>query len=347
MNSKLGLISLLLLPAISISCATENTIQTTGTDAGHPEERLPVSIVESRSCFTGAFENYESWLSRLAKSNADFDRSEFEKRISKEQFESAKSELNCQRFLYEVDGVTVIGYSVHPAVQTGPLPVIIYNRGGNGSHARLNLGSLFNHIFPLADSGYFVIASQYRGSGFRREGLDTGEDEFGGKDVEDVLALIDLIDHSPVADPSRIGMFGWSRGAIMSFLAAARTDRLSAIVVGGAPTDILREVEVRPEMERVFNARIPNYSDDKVAALEDRSVLYWAEKLPTSTPILILHGQSDSSVTVNSALNLAAELQLQEIPYRLVIYENGTHALFEYKRQVNAEVLNWFEDKLN
>ncbi len=347
MNSRLGFLNLLFLVAISTACATDNTIEITGPGVEHSGESPPVSIVESRSCFTGAFENYESWLTRLAESSAGFNRSKFEKRISKKQFESAKSELNCQRFLYEVDGVTVVGYSVHPAAQIGPFPVVLYNRGGNGPHARINRASLFNHIFPLADSGYFVIASQYRGSGFRREGLDTGEDEFGGKDVDDVLALIDLIDHSPVADASRIGMFGWSRGAIMSFLAATRTDRLAAIVVGGAPTDILRELEVRPEMERVFEARIPNYSDDKVVSLEERSVLYWAEKLPASTPILILHGQSDSNVTVNSALDLAAELQLQGIPSRLVIYENGTHALLEYKRQVNAEVFNWFEEKLD
>jgi dipeptidyl aminopeptidase/acylaminoacyl peptidase len=122
---------------------------------------------------------------------------------------------------------------------------------------------------------------------------------------------------------------------------------VAAIAVGGAPTDILKEVAVRPEMESVFEARIPNYAVDREAALKSRSVMYWAEKLPKSTPILILHGQSDANVTVNSALDLAAELQVLEIPYRLVIYENGTHALFEYKQQVITELLNWFEDKLD
>lgn len=347
MNTGFSLINLLFLAATSSACATDKTIETPGAETRRLEESSPESIVESRSCFTGAFESYESWLSQLAESNVDFDRIRFEKRISKEQFDNAKSKLICRRILYDVDGVTVVGYLVHPAAQKGPLPVVIYNRGGNGSHARINRLSIFDHIFPLAESGYFVIASQYRGSGFKRDGLDTGKDEFGGKDVNDVLALFDLIDQLPAADSSRIGMFGWSRGAIMSFLAATRTDRLSAIVVGGAPTDILREVEVRPEMERVFEARIPDFSDNRTEALKDRSVLYWAEKLPASTPILILHGQSDSKVTVNSALDLAAELQLRGIPYRLVVYENGTHSLLEYKQQVNAEILNWFSEKLN
>lgn len=339
--------SLLFLASTSFSCAAESLTDTTVPAAGDSETSPPASIVESRSCFTGAFESYESWVSGFAESDPEFDRKRFEKRIPKHYFDRAKLELNCQRFLYDVDGVTVEGYLVHPKSYRGRLPVVIYNRGGNGSHARIKFGSLFTHAFPLAESGNFVIASQYRGSGFRRNGVDTGEDEFGGKDVEDVLALFDLIDASPVADPNRIGMFGWSRGAIMSFLVATRSDRVAAIAVGGAPTDILKEVAVRPEMERVFVARIPNYAADREAALKSRSVMYWAEKLPKSTPILILHGQSDANVTVNSALDLAAELQLREIPYRLVIYEKGTHALFEYKQQVITELLNWFEEKLD
>lgn len=331
----------------AFSCAADKLTYARGPDASDSKSSPPVSIVESRSCFTGPFESYESWISGFVDTNSEFDRQRFEKRIPKQYFDRAKLELNCQIFLYDVDGVTVEGYLVHPTSHQGRLPVVIYNRGGNGSHARIKFGSLFSHVFPLAENGNFVIASQYRGSGFRRQGLDTGEDEFGGQDIEDVLALFELIDASPVADPNRIGMFGWSRGAIMSFLVATRSDRVAAIAVGGAPTDILKEVAVRPEMERVFEARIPNYAADREAALKSRSVMYWAEKLPKSTPILILHGQSDANVTVNSALDLAAELQVLEIPYRLVIYENGTHALFEYKQQVITELLNWFEDKLD
>lgn len=344
---KIGFLGLLFLASASFCCAAENLTDATVPDVGDSEHSSPASIVESQSCFTGPFESYESWISGFAKSNPEFDRERFKKRIPKQYFDSVRSELNCQKFLYDVDSVTVEGYLVHPKSYRGTLPVVIYNRGGNGSHARLKFGSLFSHVFPLAENGNFVIASQYRGSGFRRKGLDTGEDEFGGKDVEDVLALFDLIDASPVADPNRIGMFGWSRGAIMSFLVATRSDRVAAIAVGGAPTDILKEVAVRPEMERVFEARIPNYAADREAALKSRSVMFWAEKLPKSTPILILHGQSDANVTVNSALDLAAELQLREIPYRLVIYENGTHALFEYEQQVNTELLNWFKEKLD
>lgn len=310
-------------------------------------EKPATKILNSRSCFSGTFESYDTWAGKLAEKNPQFDRAAFEGRIPRERYDQAKSQLACQRFTYNVGSIVVEGYSVGPSPLEGTLPVVIYNRGGNGAHARITFGSLFDRIFPLAENGYFVIASQYRGSRPQRNGVNIGVDEFGGQDVDDVMALFDIIDDLPFTDTSRIGMFGWSRGAIMSFLAATRTDRLSAIVVGGAPTDIFKELEIRPEMERVFQARIPNYVDNKAAALRSRSVLFWTDRLPKSTPILILHGQSDDRVSVNSALGFAGELQKQNIPYRLMIFENGSHSLREFNSQVNDAIVRWFEDNLD
>lgn len=350
MTTNLSFCSLALLAftITAASCTSGHLTEANVLDSASIGEPLPAAtITSSKSCFTGPFKSYDTWLKRLRESNKNFNAATFESRIPRERYDRAESQLDCQLFLYTVGEVTVVGYSVRPISHQYALPVIIYNRGGNASHAKINFRTLFNRIIPLAEQGFFVIASQYRGSGLEREGIDPGVDEFGGKDVDDVMAIFDLIDKSPYTDKSRIGMFGWSRGAIMSFLAATRTDRLSALVVGGAPSDILEEVKTRPVMERVFEARIPNYNNNRESALKSRSVLYWAEKLPKSLPILILHGQADKNVTINSALNFAVELQKQEIPYRLVVYENGSHALLEVNQQVNSEVAQWFADKLS
>lgn len=82
---------------------------------------------------------------------------------------------------------------------------------------------------------------------------------------------------------------------------AAKTDRLKAIAVGGAPTGLAAELAIRPEMERVFRARIPNYDENKSAALEARSAVHWTHAIDTDLPILILHGERDDRVSLNSA----------------------------------------------
>ncbi len=332
------------LIAILASCVFHQSASAIWPDSGQP----PARVVNSESCFAGPFENYDGWLGYLRGSASNRQVSIVEKRIGEERYKHAKSALDCQRFQYVVGDITVEGFSIRPAASLdGELPVIIYNRGGNAAHARLEFRTLFQRLFPLAEKGFFVIATQYRGSGLKGENINPGTDEFGGADIDDVMALFDLIDDSPFTDKSRIGMLGWSRGAIMSFLAATRTDRLSAMVVGGAPTDLEKELKARPKMESVFEARIPNYSRDKRAALDNRSVLRWADRLPRTLPILILHGRLDKSVTVNSALSLARELQFLNVPYRLVVYENGNHSLLNNQDSSNVEIANWFNSKLS
>ncbi len=329
--------------AIVASCAFHQSALTASPEDGQSRAK----VRNSQSCFVGPYDNFDSWLNHLRESVSKREVAIVEKRIGEERYDHAKSALDCQRFQYLVGDITVEGFSIRPASSPdGELPVIIYNRGGNAAHSRLEFRTLFQRLFPLAEQGFFVMATQYRGSGLKGQDINAGKDEFGGADVDDVMALFDLIDDSPFADESRIGMFGWSRGAIMSFLAATRTDRLSALVVGGAPTDIEKELEARPKMESVFEARMPNYSNDKKAALDSRSVLRWADRLPNSLPILILHGASDRNVTLDSALNFARELQTLSIPYRLVVYENGSHSLLNHRESVNDEIASWFDSKL-
>jgi len=304
-------------------------------------------IVSSESCFRAPYNNFDSWLDHAQESEPKSLVSVVEKRIGRERFDHALESLICERFRYRVDGITVEAYSIRPSSSGNTkLPVVIYNRGGNASYGRIEFHALFQRLFPLAEKGFFVLASQYRGSEPDETNVNGGQDEFGGSDVNDVMALFSLIDRSPFADKDRIGMLGWSRGAIMSFLAATKTDRLSALIVGGAPSDLEKGLQARPEMEQVFAARIPNYVTDKEAALASRSVLRWADRLPKSLPILVLHGASDNRVALDSALDLANELKNQEIPFRLVVYENGNHSLLNHRVSVNQEIVNWLNANL-
>jgi dipeptidyl aminopeptidase/acylaminoacyl peptidase len=276
--------------------------------------------------------------------NEDADRATFHARFPEADYENYKSALECNVITYPVGNLTIRGVYVRPKGAEGEdLPVLIVNRGGNGPSGAWNFSRLFQRVLPLADAGYIVIGSQYRGS---RKGDDPsvyGSDEFGGEDINDVLALFDLIDRFPGADESRIGMYGWSRGGFMALMVATRTDRLKAMAVGGTPTDLAAELEIRPEMERVFRVRIPNYDDNKRAALEARSAVRWAEEIDADLPILILHGEQDDRVSLNSALQLARDLRKLQHPHKLITYEDGSHGLLERNGEVIDELVSWFD----
>jgi dipeptidyl aminopeptidase/acylaminoacyl peptidase len=181
---------------------------------------------------------------------------------------------------YLSDGLKVKGYLAVPK-EGKKLPCVIYNRGGNRSFGALNDEEAVYLLGRVATWGYVVAASQYRGV---RGG--EGKEEFGGADVDDVLNLIPLLESLPQADTTRIGMYGWSRGGMMTYMALTRTDRIAAAVIGGGSSDLFDGLKQRPDMEKsVYAELIPNYAKDKAAALTARSAIRWPEKINKKTPL--------------------------------------------------------------
>ncbi len=242
-----------------------------------------------------------------------------------------------QAISYASDGMQIDGFMARPRSGSG-LPCVIYNRGGNRDFGALSDMQAVLELGPIARAGYVVVASQYRGNSGA-----PGQDEFGGSDVNDVLNLIPLLDSLPDADSSRIGMVGWSRGGMMTYLALTRTERIAAAVVGAGEANLLAAAQRRPELERVFRELIPNYDTDRRAQLRARSAIHWPERLHKQTPILVMHGGADWRVDPMQALELAQKLYETQHPFRLVFFEGGDHGLTEYRTEVQGLVSGWLD----
>ena len=243
-----------------------------------------------------------------------------------------------QRITYLSDGLRVKGYLVEPAAGDS-LPAVIFNRGGNREFGALSDTFVVVRLAALAQHGYVVVASQYRGNGGGE-----GREEFGGADVDDVLNLIPLLDGHPRVDASRIGMYGWSRGGMMTYLALTRTDRIRGAVVGSGMADAFDQVARRPEMEQgVFAELVPNWAADREAALAAHSAVRWPEKLCRTTPILLLHGSADVRVNAREALTMAEALYEARHPFGFVLFEGGDHPLSGFRPEVDRAVTEWLD----
>ena len=248
------------------------------------------------------------------------------------------AQVDVKAITYLSDGLRVKGYLAAPK-QGDKLPCVIFNRGGNRAFGVIKRGQAAARLGKIAQHGYVVVASQYRGN----EGGD-GQEEFGGADVNDVLNLMLLLASLPQADASRVGMYGWSRGGMMTYLALSRTNRMAAAVIGAGLADLLDTAQRRPRMEqRVFSELIPNYGQDKEAALRARSAIRWPEKLAKTTPILLLHGSADWRVHPSQALHMAAALYENQRPFRFVFFEGGDHGLSEHRQEVDRLVQAWLD----
>lgn len=267
-------------------------------------------------------------------------------------YEGWRKEVTCETFSYQVDGLNVRGFVVAPAsIGDEQLPVVIYNRGGNADSGELPFQFIVGKLYPVVKAGFVIVGTQYRGASRDwKPHPDRLRDEFGGDDVNDVLALLPIINDIPFADASRLGMWGMSRGGMMAFLAARRAPpaTFDALVAESTPSDLVAEYEFRPAMAEVFRTWIPGFESHPEQSLQDRSILYWLDELPHGLPMLILHGTADTRVSPNSPLELARRLQALGRPYRLVMYEGGFHGLHRgYDAEVHEEVIKWFSEKLH
>ncbi|WP_411030450.1 alpha/beta hydrolase family protein [Spongiimicrobium sp. 3-5] len=244
---------------------------------------------------------------------------------------------------YWSDSLRVKGFLLQPMAQ-GKYPAIIYNRGGSLEHGSLthNAASIgLGELARLANHEYVVVASQYRGNGGGE-----GKEEYGGRDINDVLNLIPLLESQPNVDASKLGMLGWSRGGMTTFLAIKETDKIKAIALGAPSTNLTRTILDRPLLDEWWSDFIPNYNLNKAEVLKRRSAIFWVNELPKNIPILLLQGEDDIALHPNFTLDFAKELTKYKIPYRLIKFEKGSHSLKEYREEVFEELFHWFRKYL-
>ncbi|WP_435255362.1 alpha/beta hydrolase family protein [Tenacibaculum sp. A30] len=245
---------------------------------------------------------------------------------------------------YFSDSLKIKGYIMYPKNTRTEMPLIIFNRGGNRNFGNLTPSLMIYHLSLLSSKGFIIAGSTYRGNNDSQ-----GKDEFGGKDVNDIINLISLLKESKKVNSSKIALYGWSRGGIMTYLSLKELKSQNIIktaIIGGSPSNLFYTIKNRPEMEKkVFSQIIPKYNSDKNKVLTERSVLFWVNELP-KIPLLIFHGLNDEAVDVNQTLDLAKKLKAYQIPYKLIIYENDKHNVRKNKNEMDLTILNWLNKYL-
>jgi dipeptidyl aminopeptidase/acylaminoacyl peptidase len=93
----------------------------------------------------------------------------------------------------------------------------------------------------------------------------------------------------------------------------------------------------------VFAELVPNWAQDREAALAAHSAVRWPEKLCKTTPILLLHGSADVRVNPREALSMADALYEAHHPFRFVLFEGGDHALSGFRPEVDRAVTEWLD----
>ncbi|QXP71540.1 S9 family peptidase [Polaribacter sp. R2A056_3_33] len=247
-----------------------------------------------------------------------------------------KSPTETYKIRYKSDGLEITGFLTKPK-DLQKYPTIIYNRGGNRDFGTFTTKSLIYQQY-LSSNGFIVLSSQLRGNMHSE-----GKDEFGGKDLNDILKLIE-INKSLKYSNQNIGVFGISRGGLNAYQISRLTDEIKAIAVVGAPTDLRLDFDTRPEMyEKVLKELIGDTINFK-KEYDYRSPIKWVNEI--NEPTLILHGSDDWRVKPINAELMIKEMKRLNKEFDFQIVENGDHGLNTHRNIRNEKVINWFRKYL-
>ncbi|MDH5482109.1 MAG: S9 family peptidase [Candidatus Bathyarchaeota archaeon] len=198
------------------------------------------------------------------------------------------------------DGVQIpaIVYKPKDIFEGKKLPALIMPHGGPTAQYFYDF-----HIMGqiLANEGYVLLLPNVRGStGYGRKFQDMNLMDWGGADLEDVVAGAKYLKALPYVDKAKLGVFGGSYGGFMTFLAVTKKPDLWAAAVAWIGISHLKTFYERSQPHFRYFVRMHLGDPEKNSKLwEDRSALNYAQNL--RCPLLMVHGKNDPRCPVEES----------------------------------------------
>jgi dipeptidyl aminopeptidase/acylaminoacyl peptidase len=246
------------------------------------------------------------------------------------------------------DGTAVEGLLYYPLdyKEGTRYPLAIQAHGGPESSEQYGIGGVQNYAPVLAAKGYAVLQPNYRGSaGYGDAFLRDMVGHYFQNAHLDVLAGVDYLIKSGVADPNKMVMMGWSAGGHMTNKIITFTGRFKAASAGAGAADwvsMYAQSDIRWPRTPWFGGT-PWQKDAPIAAYWDNSPLKDVAKV--TTPTIFLVGQNDQRVPEPQSIEMYRALKSNGVPTHLYVAPREPHVWTEPRHvlfKMNAE-LAWFE----
>ncbi len=231
------------------------------------------------------------------------------------------------------DGTEVEGLLTKPAgYEAGKKYPFLLNPHGGPTGASLNN---FNGTAQvLAANGFAVLQPNFRGS--TGKGLafaQANRNTWGKGDYEDCMTGVDAMIAKGVADPDRLGAFGWSYGGYMTFWILTQTDRFKAVSPGAGLSNIY-SMYSQNDIQRYLRWFYSDKSPWEAQELYwDRSPMKYIKNV--KTPTMIMHGQVDTRVPIAQAQEFYMALKEMNVPVEFVVYPRENHGFTEPRHQMD------------
>jgi dipeptidyl aminopeptidase/acylaminoacyl peptidase len=247
----------------------------------------------------------------------------------------------------EVEGIL---YYPHGYKDGEKYPLVVAIHGGPFG-ADLNAWGESWHTAPnlYCQRGAFVLRPNYHGSS--NYGLKWAESIAAGKYYDlplvDIERGVDSLIERGLVDANRLGVLGWSNGAILTTALIAHTTRFKAAAPGAGGAEWVADwgtCEFGDSFDRYYFGKSPLEDPELYIKM---APLYHFDKV--RTPTLIFQGEVDRVVPVHHAWTQYRALQqVGKADVRLVLFPGEKHSLSKlvHQRRKLEEELAWFDKYL-
>jgi dipeptidyl aminopeptidase/acylaminoacyl peptidase len=238
------------------------------------------------------------------------------------------------------DGTAVHGYMYKPLdyVAGKKYPAIVRPHGGPvwAYYAEFqDLAQL------LAANGYVVLFPNPRGSsGYGQEYCRAIFADWGNKDYQDDMAMVDYAIAQGIADPDKLGVGGWSYGGISTDFIIGHTNRFKAAISGAGAAEFT-SMWGHDQYVRDYVAELGLPWEHR--EVWDRVAPFWHAK-DIQTPTMFVGGSIDWNVPVLGGEQMFESLKALGRDTLLVVYPDEYH---EFKtpshiKDLNERYLAWY-----
>ena len=244
---------------------------------------------------------------------------------------------------FSSDGLTLWG-EIHRPERDGPRPGLLICHGLPAGPPDPTDRGYADLADRLADAGFAALIFNFRGCG-----ASAGDFEIAGW-LRDARRALDYLAQRPFVDSARIGLVGFSAGALVGCRLAAEDRRIAAFVSCAGPTEIRRLTDPAAARAFVDQARAIGIirRQDFPDSLEE-----WTDQFRqirpidvigqiAPRPVLLLHGARDEVVPPADAQALydrAGE------PRELIILPEAGHRL-RVEPGAMEVVIDWLQRTL-
>ena len=239
------------------------------------------------------------------------------------------------------DGTEIAGFLFKPAAYIAEMkyPTLLRPHGGPVGQYEWSF-SFEAQLF--AANGYAVLLPNPRGSsGYGQKFCEAIFADWGNKDYEDVIAMVDYAVAKGIADPAKLGVGGWSYGGIMTnYVITKSGDRFKAAISGAS--------------EALY---VANYGHDHYQKLwewelglpwEARAL--WEKLSPYNqvqkivTPTLWIGGEKDWNVPIINSEQMYQSMKRLGRTTQLVVYPGEHHGISKpsYLKDRFERYLGWY-----